>query len=82
MVGGGDKTRATITARAAIRMPDTKPTTAVVLVLGDVGRSPRMQYHALSLSQSNTSHVYLVGYVWRPWQLRPVEGESRRLRGS
>ena len=43
-------------------MPDTKPTTAVVLVLGDVGRSPRMQYHALSLSQSNTSHVYLVGY--------------------
>jgi len=44
----------------------------VVLVLGDVGRSPRMQYHALSLAnrsgsgemgeQSQEDLVYLVGY--------------------
>ena len=70
---GGDKNR----ARAAIRMPDTKPTTAVVLVLGDVGRSPRMQYHALSLSQSNTSHVYLVGY--RGERAVPAVGENAKI---
>lgn len=36
---------------------------AVVLVLGDVGRSPRMQYHALSLAKENpTIQVSLVGY--------------------
>ena len=42
---------------------------AVVLVLGDLGRSPRMQYHAYSLaclnSEANRSHaikVSLVGY--------------------
>eukprot|EP00924_Labyrinthula_sp_SR-Ha-C_P000544 snap_masked-scaffold_27-processed-gene-2.21-mRNA-1 protein AED:0.02 eAED:0.02 QI:0/-1/0/1/-1/1/1/0/497 len=35
----------------------------VVLVLGDVGRSPRMQYHASSLSKlNNIEEVYLVGY--------------------
>jgi hypothetical protein len=27
---------------------------AVVLVLGDVGRSPRMQFHALSLANQGT----------------------------
>lgn len=36
---------------------------AVVMVLGDVGRSPRMQYHALSLAQMNANlMVSLVGY--------------------
>lgn len=36
---------------------------AVVLVLGDVGRSPRMQYHALSLAQEDPAmDVSLVGY--------------------
>ncbi len=36
---------------------------AVVLVLGDVGRSPRMQYHALSLAQADPDmQVSLVGY--------------------
>jgi hypothetical protein len=35
----------------------------VVLVLGDVGRSPRMQYHAESLSSlKEVSAVTLVGY--------------------
>ncbi|CAK7220203.1 mannosyltransferase [Sporothrix curviconia] len=37
------------------RMP-----TVQVLVLGDVGRSPRMQYHALSIAQRG--HVQLIGY--------------------
>ncbi|CAK7206904.1 mannosyltransferase [Sporothrix eucalyptigena] len=36
-----------------------KPTVQV-LVLGDVGRSPRMQYHALSIAQRG--HVQLIGY--------------------
>ncbi|CAN9505051.1 unnamed protein product [Ophioblennius macclurei] len=35
---------------------------ACVLVLGDVGRSPRMQYHALSLSR-HLYHVTLVGFT-------------------
>ena len=33
-----------------------------LLVLGDVGRSPRMQYHAMSLAK-NGGIVDLVGYV-------------------
>ena len=33
-----------------------------VLVLGDIGRSPRMQNHALSLARRNVA-VNLIGYV-------------------
>ena len=33
-----------------------------VVVLGDLGRSPRMQYHALSIA-TRGGHVHLVGYV-------------------
>jgi hypothetical protein len=33
-----------------------------VLVLGDVARSPRMQYHALSLATQANFHVDLIGY--------------------
>jgi beta-1,4-mannosyltransferase len=36
-------------------------TRACIIVLGDVGRSPRMQYHALSLASENFD-VELVGY--------------------
>ncbi|KAL4972193.1 glycosyl transferases group 1-domain-containing protein [Aspergillus desertorum] len=36
-------------------------TTAQVLVLGDIGRSPRMQYHALSIARSG-GQVSIVGY--------------------
>ena len=37
--------------------------TSIVLVLGDVGRSPRMQYHALSLARTaSMRRVFLVGY--------------------
>ena len=35
---------------------------AVVLVLGDIGRSPRMQYHALSLLEEG-HYVTLIGYA-------------------
>ena len=37
----------------------------MVVVLGDVGRSPRMQYHCLSLVQHNYT-VELVGYDGEP----------------
>lgn len=33
---------------------------AAVVVLGDIGRSPRMQYHALSLARQ----VFLYGYIY------------------
>ena len=35
----------------------------VIIVLGDLGRSPRMQYHALSLlQQKSIEKVSIVGY--------------------
>jgi beta-1,4-mannosyltransferase len=36
-------------------------TTVQVLVLGDIGRSPRMQYHALSIARGG-GHVDIIGY--------------------
>ena len=37
---------------------------AVVIVLGDTGRSPRMQYHAVSLADmENFTRVTLIGYT-------------------
>lgn len=38
--------------------------TVQILVLGDVGRSPRMQYHALSIAR-NGGQVVLIGYIGR-----------------
>jgi beta-1,4-mannosyltransferase len=35
--------------------------TTQVVVLGDIGRSPRMQYHALSVAKHG-GKVYLIGY--------------------
>lgn len=35
---------------------------ACVVVLGDIGRSPRMQYHALSLARQASMEVDIVGY--------------------
>ncbi len=32
-----------------------------VIVLGDLGRSPRMQYHAVSLAEGG-GEVYLIGF--------------------
>ena len=36
-------------------------TSVQILVLGDIGRSPRMQYHALSISK-NGGQVVMIGY--------------------
>jgi beta-1,4-mannosyltransferase len=44
-----------------IRSIDMRRTT--ILVLGDIGRSPRMQYHALSLSRVPNMCVDIVAYV-------------------
>ncbi|RAL03676.1 chitobiosyldiphosphodolichol beta-1,4 mannosyltransferase [Aspergillus ibericus CBS 121593] len=41
--------------------PDAPKTTVQILVLGDIGRSPRMQYHALSVAR-NGGHVDIIGY--------------------
>ena len=41
--------------------PLADPKRFQVLVLGDIGRSPRMQYHALSLAKHG-GHVDLIGY--------------------
>ncbi|RVX22485.1 UDP-glycosyltransferase TURAN [Vitis vinifera] len=35
---------------------------AAVVVLGDIGRSPRMQYHALSLARQASLEVDIVAY--------------------
>lgn len=40
--------------------PSHKPS-AQILVLGDIGRSPRMQYHALSIA-NHGGEVQLIGY--------------------
>lgn len=49
----------------------------VVVVLGDVGRSPRMQYHALSLAQSGFS-VTLLGF-YSEWRGPEREAQSGAL---
>ena len=49
-----------VQADVGIREPD--PLTFQVFVLGDIGRSPRMQYHALSIARHG-GHVQLVGYM-------------------
>ncbi|KAL4808075.1 glycosyl transferases group 1-domain-containing protein [Aspergillus unguis] len=41
--------------------PNEPKTTAQVLVLGDIGRSPRMQYHALSIARGG-GQVDIIGY--------------------
>lgn len=45
------------------RSHDTKKPKACVqiLVLGDIGRSPRMQYHALSIAKHG-GEVVIIGY--------------------
>ena len=37
-----------------------------MVVLGDVGRSPRMQNHAVSLSKLEDTRVHIVGYMESP----------------
>jgi hypothetical protein len=45
-----------------LRGPKSKH--ACIVVLGDFGRSPRMQYHALSLAEEHTVSVVANGGVW------------------
>lgn len=35
---------------------------AAVLVFGDLGRSPRMQNHAVEITKNTDYHVYFIGY--------------------
>ncbi|GAB5360544.1 hypothetical protein AAMO2058_000637000 [Amorphochlora amoebiformis] len=55
-----------------------KSTRACVLVLGDIGRSPRMQYHAKSLADMKRAEVDLVGYDGA--ELRPEVDDDPRIR--
>ena len=41
--------------------PRVKPRSAAILVLGDIGRSPRIMYHAQSLAE-NDFETHLIGY--------------------
>ncbi|XP_052869011.1 chitobiosyldiphosphodolichol beta-mannosyltransferase [Anopheles cruzii] len=45
--------------------PDGKVQNACVIVLGDIGRSPRMQYHVKSLSENGFT-VDFIGYISSP----------------
>lgn len=35
---------------------------AAVIVFGDIGRSPRMQNHAVEITKSLGHNVYIIGY--------------------
>ncbi len=37
--------------------------TAAIIVFGDIGRSPRMQNHALEFTKNTDYYVYLIGYL-------------------
>lgn len=52
----------TPSADAATKERVKASTSVQVVVLGDIGRSPRMQYHALSLAKHN-ARVDIVGYL-------------------
>ena len=40
---------------------EAKKTSVTILVVGDIGRSPRMQYHALSIAKHG-GNVQMIGY--------------------
>lgn len=44
---------------------DKSKVSVQILVLGDIGRSPRMQYHALSIARRG-GYVDLIGYHGQP----------------
>ncbi|KAH7392277.1 beta-1,4-mannosyltransferase-like protein [Phaeosphaeria sp. MPI-PUGE-AT-0046c] len=71
---------------------DTKTGNAVqIVVLGDIGRSPRMQYHALSIAKHG-GKVFLIGYqeseihpdiISNPWiKIIPLSPAPQFLRSS
>ena len=51
-----------VLARSLKSRDESAQRNACVLVLGDLGRSPRMQYHALSLSRHGYN-VTLIGFL-------------------
>ena len=56
----------------------------VVMVLGDIGRSPRMQYHTLSLLEHG-HYVTLIGYVGEsliPALEEPITGDNNAKKSS
>ena len=57
---------------------------AVVITLGDLGRSPRMQYHAMSLAEMDIiSRVTIIGYEGEnciPEVINDPKIEERRLK--
>lgn len=53
-------------ARRVKKRPSRRRT-ATVLVLGDIGRSPRMMYHAESLARAGWE-TYVVGYGGTCWK--------------
>jgi beta-1,4-mannosyltransferase len=59
--------------------------TVQVVVLGDIGRSPRMQYHALSIAKHG-GRVFLIGYqgacleLYLSWNvLTPLQNQKYTL---
>jgi len=54
-----------LTATLSLLLPprsEVRKRSVQVVVLGDIGRSPRMQYHALSIAKYG-GHVDLIGYL-------------------
>ena len=48
-------------------IPKSTPSSICVMVLGDLGRSPRMQYHTLSLAENYPNHtIELIGIKGSP----------------
>lgn len=44
-----------------LKRPIPEPASVQIVVLGDIGRSPRMQYHALSIAKHG-GNVSIIGY--------------------
>ena len=51
-----------VLTRLILKQYAIKSQTAFVVVLGDIGRSPRMNYHSLSLAKNNY-YVRMIGYT-------------------
>lgn len=54
------------------------PRNVTIVVLGDIGRSPRMQYHALSFAKEGF-RVYLVGYMGSQPHESIIQNENIQL---
>jgi beta-1,4-mannosyltransferase len=69
-----------VRGRDGKKKPDFKAgRTTQVVVLGDIGRSPRMQYHAISIAKHGAK-VILIGYQGMSIQLRFIFRAYRSYR--